>query len=449
MAGTLLLTAEATIATTDAVLLACILGTQGVLLRIWCAARQADAPPVSTRLVLCGWAALAAGILVKGPVAPGLAALTLIGLCLWDKWEQHRTGAKNSLRWLLRLKPLMGMPVLLVIVLPWLIAIALASHGAFFQQSLGGDFAAKLAGGQESHGAPPGYYLALAAPSLWPAILFVAPGIVLGIARRGEPAVRFLLVWAVGWWLLVEAVPTKLPHYILPAYPALAILAALWVTGPRQAGRAERIARWAGGMLFVIGGAALTAVLALAPHYFGADDVSSLWSSLWPWFWPLIWGLTAVGATLALTALSLFAFDMRGWAVTLAMAATLVLVPALTAGAGPRLSRLWLTTRLASEARADARQGDPPPVLAGYDEPSMLFALGADTALSDGAGAADLAAARGGLALVEARARAAFLARLAEKQADATALQTVTGFNYSRGQAASVTIYRVAAVDAR
>src|SRR3954466_6652966 len=42
MLGTVLLTAEATIATTDAVLLACALGVQGVLLRLYRAARERD-----------------------------------------------------------------------------------------------------------------------------------------------------------------------------------------------------------------------------------------------------------------------------------------------------------------------------------------------------------------------------------------------------------------------
>jgi len=76
----------------------------------------------------------------------------------------------------------------------------------------------------------------------------------------------------------------------------------------------------------------------------------------------------------------------------------------------------------------------------------MLFALSPDLGLSDGAGAAELAARDGGLALIEARERGSFLARLAEKEADAVPLETVTGFNYSRGQKAEVTIYRVAAM---
>jgi hypothetical protein len=90
--------------------------------------------------------------------------------------------------------------------------------------------------------------------------------------------------------------------------------------------------------------------------------------------------------------------------------------------------------------------GDPPPVLAGYDEPSMLFALGGDLGLSDGKGAAEIAARNGGLALIEAQERGPFLARLAELQSDAAALASVEGFNYSRGRKVTITIYRVASV---
>ena len=74
------------------------------------------------------------------------------------------------------------MALALVICAPWAIAITISSQGAFFQQSLGNDFAAKLAEGQEGrNGALPGYYLLLSALTLWPAILFVVPAIGLAV----------------------------------------------------------------------------------------------------------------------------------------------------------------------------------------------------------------------------------------------------------------------------
>jgi len=424
MAGTLILAAEANIATTDAVLLACCTAMQGIWLRVYLAARDPSAPQPGNGLVMAGWVALGLGILIKGPVAPALAAVTLLGLCAWDR----------KFGWLKQLKPLQGLPVVLAIVLPWLIAIAIASNGAFFQQSLGDDFAAKLAGGQESHGAPPGYFLLLSAVTLWPAILFVPPAIAAAISRHRDPVIRFLLVWAAGWWLLVEIVPTKLPHYAITAYPALAILGAAWVQGVPLMTLWEKIAAWASATQFVIGAAGLAAALVLLPRLYGPGDIVWLWAA------------AGAGILLVLAALVLFGMGRRGWTLLAITAATLAFYPALTAGAGPRLDQIWTTRRLAAETQRHVVAGDPPPVLAGYDEPSMLFALGGDLGLSNGKGAAEIASRNGGLALIEAQERGPFLARLAELQSDAVALASVEGFNYSRGRKAVVTIYRVAPV---
>jgi 4-amino-4-deoxy-L-arabinose transferase-like glycosyltransferase len=431
MLGSVLLTAEATIATTDAVLLACVLGVQGVLFRVWRAVRDA-APMPSNRTVMLGWVAAAAGILIKFPVVPGVAFVTVIGLLAWDR--QWKNG---QWRWLAALRPLRGLLLTLLLVSPWLIAIAIQSHGAFFQQSLGNDFASKIAGGQESHGALPGYYLLLSAVSFWPAILFIGPGIVLGILRRSEPAIRFLLAWALGWWLLVEAVPTKLPHYVLPSYPALAILAALAMLTPPPAGLWQTIARWVASVQFVIGAGLLSAALVLLPRFFGDGGG-----------WPLL-AAAGAGAVLALATLVMSALNKPLLAMLLGLVSLFAFVPGLTVLAAPHLTQLWVSEQLEQAVAGAAHAGDPPPALAGYEEPSLVFALGADTVLADGAGAADAGAKSGGLALVEDDEKGAFLARLAELQDDAAAVSEVSGFNYSRGRNVHITIYRVSQLAAQ
>jgi hypothetical protein len=130
-----------------------------------------------------------------------------------------------------------------------------------------------------------------------------------------------------------------------------------------------------------------------------------------------------------------------------ALLAVFIAVPLLTAFVAPRLDSFWVSARLKAAVAKDAQAGDPPPVLAGFEEPSLVFALGADTGLSDGKGAAEKGAADGGLALVDDDERPRFLARLAELQADAAALDDISGFNYSRGKRVHVTVYRVTALD--
>ncbi|MEJ0026432.1 MAG: glycosyltransferase family 39 protein [Rhizomicrobium sp.] len=424
MGTSLLLTAESTMATTDAVQLACLMGAMGVLIRIYLAAREPGRPAVGTRLVLIGWAAFAAGILVKGPVVPGVCAVTVLALIAWSRGDW---------RWLAGTRPLLGIPLTLLIVLPWGIAILLASHGAFYEQSLGQDFAAKLAGGQESHGAWPGTYLLLVTLTFWPAILFVVPGLGAAIRKLDDPATRFLLAWAGASWLMIEIVPTKLPNYILPAYPPLAMLAAVWMLWPRETHgpRWQAALSYLSAVQFLIGAAALAAAPILAALYYGPGAPG----------WLI--GLAALAALLSLAALIVYLRAAKVPAFGLAIMSVFVAYPTLTAGAGPRLNAIWISPRAAALVAKYEKPGDPPVVAAGYAEPSLLFALGTETRLTDGMGAAEVGAYQGGLALVEDKERPSFLAHLAERETDAVPLDGLDGFNYTRGRKVHITLYRV------
>src|SRR5581483_9568296 len=101
-------------------------------------------------------------------------------------------------------------------------AILVATGGGFASDSVGNDFAGKLLHGQESHGAPPGYFLLLAFVTFWPGSIALAAAARLAWRERRDTATRYLIAWLVPFWLVLELVPTKLPHYALPLYPALA-----------------------------------------------------------------------------------------------------------------------------------------------------------------------------------------------------------------------------------
>ena len=85
---------------------------------------------------------------------------------------------------------------------------------------------AKVASAQETHGAPPGLYLVLFFATFFPASMLAGLAAPAVWAVRREPAARFLLAWLVPSWIVFELVVTKLPHYVLPLYPAIAILIA-------------------------------------------------------------------------------------------------------------------------------------------------------------------------------------------------------------------------------
>ena len=218
---------------------------------------------------------------------------------------------------------------------------------------------------------------------------------------------------------------------MIEAYPPLAILAAMFVRDPRLS-KWLSAARWIGIVQFGIGACLFTAVIILAPLYFG-NGID--WRAL---------AAAGVGAGLSLAALILATLRKQLGALLLALAAILVFVPCLTTLVAPRLEQLWISEQLKALVAAASKPGDPPPVIAGYQEPSLVFALGSDVVLANGSGAADAGTRSGGLALIEDSERGNFLARLAELQADATPVGDLSGFNYSRGRKQHVTVYRVA-----
>jgi 4-amino-4-deoxy-L-arabinose transferase-like glycosyltransferase len=113
-----------------------------------------------------------------------------------------------------------------LLVLPWFIAIYARVGSQFLVASVGEDMPAKVASPQETHGAPPGLYVLLFFVTFFPASILAGLAAPAVWAVRRQAAARFLLAWLVPSWIVFEAVITKLPHYVLPLYPAIAILTA-------------------------------------------------------------------------------------------------------------------------------------------------------------------------------------------------------------------------------
>jgi 4-amino-4-deoxy-L-arabinose transferase-like glycosyltransferase len=294
----------------------------------------------------------------------------------------------------------------------------------------------KILAGQETHGAPPGYYLALFSITLWPATLFALPAFGHALVQRAEPAFRFLLAWVVPSWLLFELVPTKLPHYILPVYPGLAILAAVWVTTPRRNGRWERALQIIAAIVFGVVALAAAVGVVLIPVKLGSAP-----------------GLPAVLAAvlvLALAAAALFFQSARRniAAAGCALASALLLYPVLSSEIAPNLNALWMSRAITAHVAFDRLSSDPSVILAGYAEPSVVFLLGTDTRLATGKTAGAMAAQQGGLAIVEDRDRRRFLESLHAAGGKERAIDQMSGFDYSRGRSEHLTFYRVSPVPA-
>src|SRR5215813_5583232 len=214
MCSAVLLGVEARLAKTDAMLLLTVVAAMGAMARVYLSWQRGEDPvhpPWSWPAIF--WTALAGGILLKGPLILMFAGLAILMLAILDR----------STTWLWRLRPVWGLMWMLVLVLPWFIAIFWRAGEAFFTDSLGGDMLAKLAA-QESHGAPPGFYLLLFWITFWPGAPLAGMAVPAVWRARREPGAQYLLAWLVPSWIVFELVLTKLPHYVLPLYPAIAIL---------------------------------------------------------------------------------------------------------------------------------------------------------------------------------------------------------------------------------
>ncbi len=420
LAGCVILTVETHVAKTDAALLGLTTVAMAVLARAWLARR------VAALQAAAFWLAMGAGILVKGPITPMVAGLAALTLCVWGR----------RARWLVALRPGWGVPLMLAVTAPWFVAISRATHGAFFAQSVGGDLGGKLAGGSETHGGLPGLHLLLLPLLAFPATLPVLAALPAAWRGRRDEATRFLIAWALPAWLVFEAVPTKLPHYTLPLYPALFLLAAKWLgaSGPAgggsgrsvQTGRAALgVAACRSGRSVVIGRAALAAAAcALAG---AALALPPLLGGSW-WLGLPACACVALVATLA----------WRG-RLAWALLGCIPLYAAILQVELPGLAPLWIAPRVEAALRRDWPGWNPSGdrlAVAGYAEPSLVFLAGTHTQLlPNGRSAADaLHAGTAGLVLVTDKEAAGFT-REAQRLGMATrTLETVRGFNYSRGR---------------
>lgn len=409
LGGGTLLTVETGIAKTDAALLGVTTLAMAMLARAYLEHR------LSRAQATLFWLATGVGVLLKGPITPMVEALAALALVAADR----RAAWLGALRWR------SGVALLLAMVLPWFVAIGVSTHGAFFRDAVGGDLAGKLAGGDDSHGQPPGFHLLALSLGLFPAGFAALRALPQAWSARRQPATRFLLAWAAPSWLVFEATPTKLIHYPLPLYPALCLLAARWVLDP-----AARTPRWlaAASALLFVGAATLLGVIGGVLPFEVLPRLS--WASL-------LGVPTAFAALLVAVVVLRGGRDMRQAAIGGLACVPLLYWAALELEL-PRLTPLWVGPQVAAALRAHPAPGGF--AVSGYAEPSLMFAVGTGTRLLDPvAAAAFLAAAPGRVAAVDATTLPAF--RAAPGGADARAWATIVGVNYARGRRVALTLF--------
>ena len=446
----------------DQVMVAVTTWMMVLLWRLWIT--RDSSTPWFTLLGLYGLCA--AGILLKGPITPFVLGSTVLSMA----------AATRRWSWIVRVQPWTGACIVLMIVVPWIVLAAREIGGDTIAGAIRREVFERAGSGMEGHWAPPGYHLVLLPVLFFPGSLLTGLAIQWAwvrarrtrrsgslplriwsslTARGGRHAELFLLCWLLPTWIAFELVATKLPHYVLPCYPAIALLSARAIVGglsslPRAL---DPVNRFGFGVWAVIGACIgwMPAGLMVALDRAGLLSDPSLG-----------WSLPLASSAFALVLVAGFYGSVLMWrarrqalrgdfgsAIRGGIAITVMSLVCTMGIVLPRVPAPWITARILDHARHEASDRGlvalPDMAAIGYVEDSLLFESGRRVErLGAEALPAWISQHPDGLVI----ATTDLLGRDGPIAAAAGRLQPiessrVRGFNYSKGKVVEVMLYAV------
>ncbi len=356
LATTGLILFEGTAATADGTLLPCMVGAMAVFVHA-----------ITTRLrpyhlVLMGLA-FGLALLTKGPV--GLLPITAIVTTSILARKRIASPGWHAL-------VLVGALVLgSLLFVAWGIPANNATDGEFYRLAVGHHVVGRAVDPLEGHGGnrllflP--YYLPVVIAGFFPWTLFLPGAISFALGRRlqGRYSGPLLVGWIVPTFVIMTLVATKLPHYILFIWPALALLTAAALVQAAPENTSKRIKDWLRGGLWFAGAIAVPLALGLIVA---------------PWFLPVS-PMRLPGAVAGLVLLLVAALAARphyhdrfNRSARTVLAGMIVFLLTLFVGVMPTTEAFKISPAIAQEIRT---QTDPSTPVAAYGflEPTLIFYL--------------------------------------------------------------------------
>lgn len=419
--GCIIVNVEARLATTDAALLATITISQFALARAWLGTR-------SLTNVLLFWSALGVGFLLKGPIL----LLPLLGTLFWLWW-----GQKECL-WFRNLRPLPGFVYLVLIVSPWFLAISVASHGAFVEQSAGKDLLDKIWSGQNRGIVWPGFHLLVFPFVFFPASLFTYMALPDIWRHRRESAVAFCLGWIVPTWIVFELSLTKLTHYTMPTFPALALLSAWAMVRGYPSLKSTVLKSLIATCWMLIGTGYAIAFIVFNFRFGGSLATLLSWYQIFASF-----------ALVLTQILALWFFHRRSFMRSLMLVGvgSVIFTTTVFSQTLPGLSNFWISTQVVEKVRGFSLCPEPKIITVDFDEPSIVFLAGTKSILANTAQEAIEAAKRQtcSIAVVNDRFKSDFVTAVRREVGvsanDIKPFDTVRGFNLGSGHWVSLSLF--------
>jgi 4-amino-4-deoxy-L-arabinose transferase-like glycosyltransferase len=310
-------------------------------------------PNEDWRMALLFWAAIGVGVLINALLVPILVLATVIALYVMDR----------DLSWLKRLRPLIGIPLALVIASPWLVVRAHQDGTAFSGMSWR-EFLGALGGAQDMKlRAFPGTFVLALLLGFLPGTALLGTAFKRFWGSRDEKLARFLLAWVIGYLVYLEVLSSKPGTYMVQTmFPALALAVATVVVNENGQGKKPEWSAYWGAFPWPTVTSAIPFAIFAAVYIF-AQQMPSLLdcvlilgiASLFIWSAQLGHeGALRRWATIGVAALGLFAITLLGSVL-------------------PSIDKIWPAREL---ARAVAKCPDRQINLVGFREPSGRFVLG-------------------------------------------------------------------------
>ena len=369
------------------------------------------------------YAVMGLAVLTKGPIG-FLFPTAVIGSFLLTEDKHHVSVQSTVLQrfWLFvkpcnplafamtvwKMRPLTAAAVVLLVAAPWYLLVQWRTDGQFLREFIGVHHLGRMSGAMDNHSGPLVYYLVACLIGLYPWSAFAIPTAISWFSQWKLPtqsrAVRFVSCWVAVYLVIFSLASTKLPNYVLPAYPALAIIIgryfALWTHDVNSVSRGWLNAGW---VLLILFGAVVVAGIPLSGFVefrgqtlldrMGVERVIQQ---------RLVWlGVAGVPLVLFGTvgACLLWTNRPRLSAAAFSVGAMSLMVT-LCQYVAPELDRFQTPQLLAERWSSQLSSGDSQVTVLGYFRPTMVFYLGRNINFCDSSDEAIKFASAGGASIL-------------------------------------------------
>lgn len=352
------------------------------------------------------YAVMGLAVLTKGPIG-FLFPTAVIGLFLLTEDKNHVSVQSTLLQriWLFvkpcnplafsmtvwKMRPLTAVAVVLLVAAPWYLLVQWRTDGEFLREFIGVHHLGRMSQAMDNHSGPMVYYLVACLIGLYPWSAFAIPTAISWFSQWKLPeqsrAVRFVSCWVAVYLVLFSLASTKLPNYVLPAYPALAIMIgryfALWTHDVNSVSRGWLNAGW---ILLILFGAVVVAGIPLSGFVefkgqtlldrMGVERVIQQ---------RLVWlGVAGVPLVLFGTAGACLLWSNRPRLSAGAFSVgALSMMVTLCQYVAPELDRFQTPQLLAERWSSQLSSGDSQVAVLGYFRPTMVFYFGRDIDFCD------------------------------------------------------------------